>query len=58
MDTAMDTTLGNLPPVPGDAQTSYLINSTATSTYNGIPGPLRDEFSEIFISATKFTSLK
>ena len=48
MDTAMDTTLGNLPPVPGDSQTSYLINSTASSTYDGIPGPLRDEYSEIF----------
>ena len=48
MDTAMDTTLGNLPPVPNDAQTSYLINSTSNSTYNGIPGPSIDEYSEIF----------
>jgi hypothetical protein len=48
MDTTMDTTIGMPPPVPGDAQTSYLINSTSSSTYNGIPGTLRDEYSEIF----------
>jgi hypothetical protein len=48
IDMAMDTTLGGPPQPPGDAQTSYLINSTAPSTYNGIPGPLRDEYSQVF----------
>jgi hypothetical protein len=48
IDTSMDTTLGNLPPVPGDAQTSYLINSTSISIYNGIPPSSINITSEIF----------
>ena len=48
MDTTMDDTIGTPPPVPGDAQTSYLINSTSLTTYNEIPPSYIDILGGIF----------
>ena len=48
MDTTMDDTIGTPPPIPGDAQTSYLINSTSLTTYNEIPPSYIDIFGGIF----------
>lgn len=48
MDTTMDDTIGTPPPIPGDAQTSYLINSTSLTTYNEIPPSARPLVGQIF----------
>jgi len=48
IDTEMDGSLGSFPQPPGDPQTSFLINSTATVTYNGIPANQINNYAQVF----------
>jgi hypothetical protein len=48
IDTEMDGSLGSFPQPPGDPQTSFLINSTSTVTYNGIPANQINNYAQVF----------
>jgi hypothetical protein len=48
IDTEMDGSLGSFPQPPGDPQTSFLINSTATVTYNGIAANQINNYAQVF----------
>ena len=53
IDTEMDGSLGSFPQPPGDPQTSFLINSTSTVTYNGIPASSIELVSQVFAGSTE-----
>lgn len=48
IDTEMDGSLGAFPQLPGDPQTSFLINSTSSVTYNGIPVNQINNYAQVF----------
>ena len=48
IDTQMDGSLGSFPQPPGDPQTSFLINSTSSVTYDGIDAQQINNYAQVF----------